>query len=174
MARTGRFTLCTFLLFSSLVSCASDLEVGAPSAAPVSGKVATAGISLPQQVLGLQVKPEDVSAKLKDVKRTYISSTGLFSFRESDLVRATLQVSKFNLLANPKNLTFRKSIVDRLGSTKPQTVRIGDQTVYMTTSNEQQVFAWFEGKGFFVLSVHRNYEFPRTLLRRLVGVENQL
>jgi hypothetical protein len=43
--------------------------------------------------------------------------------------------------------------------------------VYLTTGNDQNIFMWFADRGFFVLSVRDDYEFPRTLLRRLVEME---
>jgi hypothetical protein len=48
---------------------------------------------------------------------------------------------------------------------------VGDTTVYFTSGNEQIVYAWFDGSAMFVLSVHRDFEFPRTLLRRTLNVE---
>lgn len=153
----------------TMVACGG--KRGVEAASP---KVETAGISLPRQLLGLQVGAEDVSKKLALAKRPYIDSVGLFSFRENDLVRATFQVSRFNRLANPGSSSFRSSIIGLVGSSQPQQVRVGDTIVYVTTGNEQNIYVWFEGRGFFVLTSHREYEFPRTLLRRLLELNQKL
>jgi hypothetical protein len=136
--------------------------------------VEAGGVRLPNQLLGLQVKPEDVSGEFGEVRRSYIASLGLFSLRENDLVRATLQVSRFNSLARPSDRGFRNSVINRLGTTKAQTLRVGDTSVYVTSKTDQQVFAWFEGRGFFVVTTHRDYEFPRTLLRRIIDAKSKL
>lgn len=154
-----------------MVSCDS---AGGPVAVPERGTVAVAGVALPSQLLGLQVQVEDVSKLLDRAQRPYIERVGLFSFRENDLVRATFQVSKFRTIADSDNLGFRSQIINLLGSAEPQPVRIGETIVYSTIGNEQQIFAWFEQGGFFVLTTHRDYEFPRTLLRRLVSLEKKL
>jgi hypothetical protein len=136
--------------------------------------VSTGGVILPGQLLGLQVKPEDVSKQFEKTKRSYIASLGLFSLRENDLIRATLQVSRFNRLANPKDSQFRSLIIGRLGTTKPETLRIDNFDVYATSGTDQNIYAWFEGRGFFVLTTHRDYEFPRTLLRRIIESKDKL
>lgn len=138
------------------------------------GTVTTAGVTLPSQILGLHLRAEDVSKGLAETRRPFLSNLGLFSLREGELVRATLQVSRFNRLARPKDPDFRASIIELLGSRRPLPVRVGDDTVYVTTGTEQSIFAWFDGRGFFVLTTHRDYEFPRTLLRRLLSYEQEL
>ncbi len=163
---------CAFVVLSlcfALVGCGTEEE---PTAAP--GEVESAGIRIPQQVLGLTTQVEDVNDKLAGARRPYIDSIGLFSFREKELVRATFQVSRFNRLANPKSQSFRDSVISLLGTTQPQRVEVGDHTIYVTTGNEQNIFVWFEGRGFFVLTTHRDYEFPRTLLRRLLDLGQSL
>lgn len=163
----------TAFLVLLLPACGGD--EGSQVAAATGGKqVETAGVALPSQILGLVVKPEDVSKLLKEAKRPFVDSVGLFSLRENDLVRATLQVSRFNFLASPKSPEFRSSIIDQLGSRRPERVRVGETLVYVTFGNEQHIFAWFEGRGFFILTAHQNYEFPRTLLRRLLELKQDL
>lgn len=142
---------------------------GGPSTASGgSDEIATGGVQLPRQILGLQVAPEDVSAEFAQTKRSYVASVGLFSMRENDLVRATLQVSRFNRLANPGSPAFRNLIINRLGSQRPEILQVGTTDVYVTSGTDQQIFAWFEGRGFYILTTHRDYEFPRTLLRRVI------
>lgn len=157
----------TFLLLTSACGGNSSADVGAR-------QVETAGVRLSSQVLGLSVGAESVGAKLEQAQRPFVDSIGLFSFRENDLVRATLQVSRFNSQARPEEESFRRQIIGLLGGSAPQELLVEDSTVYATTGTEQAIFAWFQGRGFFVLSVHRDYEFPRSLLRTLVEQDKGL
>lgn len=127
-------------------------------------------VAIPTQLLGLQVAPEDVSAQVKGIERSYLNSVGMFSFREDDLLRATLQVGRFNNAARPQSASFRRSIIGLIGSSKPQELRLGDVMVSSTSGTEQDVYVWFSDNGLFVLSVHTDYEFPRTLLRKIVDL----
>jgi hypothetical protein len=129
---------------------------------------------MPQQLLGLEVRPEDVADQFEDTEQSYVESLGLLSLREDDLVRATLQVSRFNSLARPQDPVFRRSIIARIGTTKPRTITVGETPVFLTTQTDQNIFVWFKGKGFFVLTAHRDYEFPRTLLRRIITSAGEL
>lgn len=159
------------LLSAALVAC-NRTDSARPSS--TSTKVSTAGIVLPRQLLGLQVKPEDVSKQFDKTKRAYVASVGLFSLRENDLVRATLEVGRFNTLARPNDPGFRAQIINRLGTIRPETLLVGDTIVYATAGTDQSIYAWFEGRGFFVLTTHREYEFPRTLLRRIIEAKQKL
>jgi hypothetical protein len=138
------------------------------------GEVQAPVVKVPNQILGLRVAPEDVSKQVKNLKRPYLDSVGLFSLREGDLLRATLQISRFNGLAKPNSPQFRASVIGLTGASRAQELRVGDIIVYSTTGSEQNVFIWFKERGLFVLSVHRDYEFPRTLLRRAVDLPIQL
>lgn len=131
-------------------------------------------VTLPSQVLGLKVAKEQVSKDVLKVDRPYIDSVGIFSMRENDLLRATLQVSRMNAVARPKSNSFRNSIINLMGTTSPQKLLVSDTVVYNTAGNKQSLFVWFEGRGFYVLSVHEDYEFPRTLLRRMIDLEQKL
>ncbi|HVE92545.1 MAG TPA: hypothetical protein VNE62_09650 [Actinomycetota bacterium] len=135
------------------------------------GPVDAPTITFPSQILGLQTKLEDVSKIVKRVDRPYIDSLAVFSLREGELLRATLQISRFNRLARPKSPRFRSTVIGLLGSTKPQVLKVEDTVIYSTGGNQQNVFAWFENKGLFVLSVHRDFVFPRTLLRKVLKLD---
>jgi hypothetical protein len=134
------------------------------------GKIKPPVVRIPSQILGLRVAREDVSEQVKAVKRPYVDSVGMFSLREGDLLRATLQISRFNGLARQRLGTVRASTIGLTGSSKPLEIQVDDTLVYSTSGNEQNIFVWFKGNGYYVLSVHRQYEFPRTLLRRAVGL----
>ncbi|MGH2759819.1 MAG: hypothetical protein ACRDKJ_09670 [Actinomycetota bacterium] len=127
---------------------------------------------LPEQILGLKVVEENVATEIRGVSGTYVDSLGLFSFREeNDLLRATVQVGRFNDVAEPKKQRFRNAIVAQLGSTVPAQLKVGDRIIYLTTGSEQSIFSWFDDVGFYVLSVRSDYAFPRSLLRKLVETQ---
>ena len=152
--------------FLGAVACSGNSDGGSQL-----GRAQSAVLSLPSQVLGLAVKAEDVTKQTKGIKRSYTDSVGLFSMRENDLLRATLQVSRLNNLARPQSESFQRSIIELVGGSTPLKMRAGEVTVYTTSGNKQNIFIWFRGKGMFILSVHQDYEFPRTLLRKIVPLE---
>lgn len=164
----------------SAAACLALLSTGCTSAdgtissLPGGGPVEATTIRFPAQLVGLEVVPENVSKVVSAVKRPYVDSLTVFSFREKELLRATLQLSRFNRLARPNDSKFRASIIGLLGSSKPLLIRVDDTTVYVTAGNKQNVFVWFNDKGLFVLSVTLDYQFPRTLLRRVIEQDIQL
>ncbi len=166
--------ICSLLAVLSIGSaCGTNAGTTVVESVTGGGKVKSRQISLPSQVLGLQVKPEDISKQLIAAKRPYIDNVGLFSMRESDLVRATFQISRFNALARPESNDFRLSIIGLLGATRPQQIKVEDITVYATSGNEQSIFVWFDDEAFYVLTAHQEYEFPRTLLRRMIKLSEK-
>lgn len=130
-----------------------------------------ARLALPQRIVGLQVGAEMVGDSLKEVQRPYVDTVAVFSLREDDLLRASLQVNRFNRAARPDDRNFRQTIIATIGGTDPVLLRVDDETVYATTAGEQTVFVWFEGNGMFVLNVQKEFAFPRTLLRRFVDLD---
>jgi hypothetical protein len=135
-------------------------------------KPRAAEADLPDQILGLQVIQEDVSKDIAEVRSaTYVSSVALFSMREGDLLQASLQVASLNDLAKPSSERFRKQVVGLMGGGSLEELTIGERKVYMTSGKQQVVYAWFKGKGFNVLTVRRAYPFRRTLLRKLLALE---
>lgn len=127
-----------------------------------------ARVRLPRQLLGLEVRAEEINTNLDDIDQPYVDSVAVFSLRQDDLLRASLQVNRFNAVARPEDDNFRRSIVATIGGSTPLEFRMQDTRVFVTTSADQTVFTWFEGKGMFVLAVQKDFEFSRTLLRRLV------
>ena len=145
-------------------ACSSGEAASSVARAPVD-----ADVRLPSRILGLKVVRENVRANLSNVQKTYLQSVGLFSFREGDdLLRATIQVGRFNEVAEPRKQAFRNAIIGQLGSTVPVQLRVGNRPVYLATGSEQNIFSWFDDVGFYVLSIRSDYEFPRTLLRQLL------
>lgn len=138
------------------------------AAAEEGGKLA---LTLPSQILGLKVTLEQPSKGLKDIERPYFDALALLSLRENDLLRASLEIGRFNSLARPGNAGFRNQILNKIGSKPPEPITVGRDTVYFTSGNRQSIFVWFEGRGLFVLIAHQDFLFPRTLLRRLIELE---
>ena len=160
--RIGVVLACVMSLLAA--SCSQKADTGI-------GTVEAAGIRIPKQLLGLLVQGEDIAKQAAGIKQSYVDSNGMFSMREDDLLRATLQVSRLSRFARPKSEGFRKSIAALLGGTTPTQLRVGDTLVSSTGGNKQSIYVWFRGRGMFILSIHRDYEFPRTLLRRVVSLE---
>jgi hypothetical protein len=151
-------------------ACSSETDAAASTArAPADTEVA-----LPSKILGLKVVKENVRANLSNVQQTYLQSVGLFSFREGDdLLRATIQIGRFNDVADQDKARFRDEIIGELGATVPVKLRVGDDTVYLSTGSDTNIFSWFDDVGFYVLSIRSDFAFPRTLLRKLIEMELQ-
>jgi hypothetical protein len=125
---------------------------------------------LPSKLLGLNVELEDVAARVEGVERSYIESTGLFSLRDGDELKATLQISTFNDEAKIDR-KFRLAVVDQIGATKPRSFRMGDDTVYLTSSKRQGVAIFFRPRSFVVLSTLDTFDQGRSLLREILELD---
>ena len=152
----------------ALAGCArSDASV-----APTPGKaVKVLDVpNLPPDLLGLKLGKEDVSDDVAKVGKAFIDSLALYSLRHNDLVMATLQVSRFNDGADVASQKFRQTVVNQIGSSAPRTVRLGADTVYLTTGTKQSIAVWFKGRYLFVLATRADYDEPRTLLRKALEI----
>jgi hypothetical protein len=127
--------------------------------------------NLPADLLGLKLAPEDVTEDLAKVPSAFIDALSLYSLRKNELVMATLQVSRFNDGADVKADRFRQTVVNQIGSTAPRTVRLGAETVYLTTGTKQSIGVWFKGRYLFVLATRADYDEPRTLLRKALEIQ---
>ena len=162
MKRSGFLTLVCLVIVLS----------GCSKANPIKKQEVTArSLRIPSELVGLRVGTEDISRQTAKVKNSYADNIGMFSLREGDLLRATLEVAHLNALARPNNKGFQQSIVQLLGGSTPIPIRIGQITIYSTSGNKQNIFAWFNGRAMFVLTIHQDFEFPRTLLRKVVVLE---
>jgi len=126
--------------------------------------------TLPSQVLGLTVKPE-ATDQLKQAKRPFIDAVAFYSLRKGDELEATLQVSHFDDKARLSDPNFVTSLVSQIGSTAPKAVRMGHDTVFLTTGTRQSVSVWLRGRDMFILSSREDFTQPRALLRALLGVQ---
>jgi hypothetical protein len=127
--------------------------------------------NLPADLLGLKLAPEDVAEDLGKVPAAFIDAMSLYSLRHNELVMATLQVSRFNDGADVNAEKFRQTVVNQIGSTAPRTVRLGGETVYLTTGIKQSIGVWFKDRYLFVLSARGDYDEPRTLLRKALEIK---
>jgi hypothetical protein len=125
---------------------------------------------VPSQVLGLTVDQEDVSKALAQVRRTYVDATSVFSFRDEELLQATLQVSRFSHDARFRSAEFRRTLVNQIGGSNPTPVRVGSRDVFLTTGNRQRIAVWFRDRYMFVLATREDFERPRTLLRSALRI----
>ena len=156
------------------VALAAGCSRGIEGAITGAGKVEAPRVKVPSQILGLLVAPEDVSAQTNDVERPYLDAVAVFSLREEDLLRATLQVGRFNRIARPNQAAFRKQVVSTVGGTVAEEMTVEGLSVYATSGTDQQLYSWIDGDGFYVLSIHKDFEFPRTLLRRVIRLHLEL
>ena len=154
----------------ALLAAATSAACGQSSSqAETISKPAPAVVNLPSRLVGLRVVRENVSGELQGVSASYLDSLGLFSFREkSNLLRATLQVGRFNKVAKPNQGRFRDAVIAQLGSTIPVRIRVGHTDVWLSAGTDQSIYTWFAEDAFYVMSVRSDYPFPRTLLRKLV------
>ena len=164
-----RFVVCALGLVLTFVSTAcggsDDDALAEPPAKPPQ-------IRIPSQLLGLTVGAEDISAQIDEAEQPYVDSVGLFAFRQGkDLLQGTLQIARFTPGARPDSNAFRGSIISRIGGTAPRELRVGNRDIFLTTGRNQVVFIWFDQNGFFVLTVRRDYPFPRTLLRKILDLD---
>lgn len=165
-------TLILVAVAASIAVTATACGGGGPTDASTGSDPAR--LNLPGQILGLQVQAEEIQAELDEVQRPYVDSVAVFSLREDELLRASLQIARFNRAARPDSSSFRGSIVSTIGGTEPQVFRMEDVDLYTTTASDQVVFTWFRDNGMFVLAVQQDFEFPRTLVRRFVERDLQL
>jgi hypothetical protein len=126
---------------------------------------------LPAEVMGLEVKVEDITGALAKSKRAFADRAGLFSLRSRDLLMATFQVTRANDPGADNVARFRDSVVTQLGSSRPVPLLVGKDTVYVTTGTKQWVAFWFRDRWLLVLSVRDEYDQRRALLRRMLEVQ---
>jgi hypothetical protein len=157
------------VLAAAMLLAGAACSAEGDAATPAVRASTTTEVKLPSRLLGLRVVSENIRGNLSRIQETFLQSVGLFSFREkNDLLRATLQVGRFNDVAEQDKARFRDGIIGQLGSSVPVTLKVGDGTVYLSTGSDQNIFSWFDDAGFYVLSIRSDYPFPRTMMRKLL------
>lgn len=126
---------------------------------------------VPSQVLGLQVNKEDIDKALAQARRTYLDATSVYSFRDADLLQATLQVSRFTDDARFRSAEFRGTLVNQIGGSTPAPVRLSGREVFLTSGNRQRIAVWFRDRYMFVLATRDEFAEPKTLLRQAMEIQ---
>ncbi len=127
---------------------------------------------LPKELSGLRVQHEDVEVELKQVRRTYAQAVGLWSLRRNDdRVQATLEIVRFFDEPRYSSASFRRTIVNQIGSSRPVETRMGETPVYRTTGTKQTVALWFSGRHMLLMSIRDDLRTPRALIRRAIEIE---
>lgn len=152
----------------TVVSGACAGGSAAADAAKAKKVVAISPDKVPAELLGLKLGPENVIDTVKAHEDSYVEALGMFSLRRGELLQATLQVSRFTESAHAERSSFRRSIIQQIGSTEPQQYRMGSQTVFQTTGKQQRISVWFKGRSMFILTTSVNYSTPRSLLREAI------
>lgn len=170
-ARAARGAAVGLVALTALLASGCGGASPASAAATPTAKIRPlrAGV-LPDEVLGLKVAPEDMSAQLKAVARSYAETVGMYSLRKDDLLQATLQITKFNDKARWQSAAFRTQVISQVGGSVPQPVKVGPDTVYLTRGTKQSLAVWFRGPYLFVLATREEYLQPRALLREMLKV----
>lgn len=150
---------------TGVAACGND----GPPPGQASGVQSLPAELVPAGLGGLEVRAEDTSV-VQGTKRPFVEAVGLYSLRSSDLLQATLQVSRFTKESEVTKPAFRTAVVGQIGSTAPRVFRMGDDTVYLTTGRRQSVAVWFKERYLFVLSTREEYERPRSLLRQALEI----
>lgn len=146
--------------------CASEDEAAAVTTDAV--EVLDADF-MPATLLGLRVEPES-TAGIDDVTRSYVEAVRLYSVRDGDQLVATLQVGRFGDGVKWATRKFQRSVLNQIGASSPEPLRMGDRTIYMTTGVKQRLAVWFEAGHLFVLGTRDEFSKPRTLLREAVEI----
>ncbi len=168
LTRVSSVALAVGLL--ALPACGNDDEALADATPAKQIRQLDASI-IPSELLGLPVTQEEQAATLARAERSYVGAVGLYSLRRDDLLQATLQVSEFNENANVSDPKFRGSLLGQIGGSKPKAVRMGKDTVYLTTGTRQRISIWFRDRYLFILSTRDEYTQPRTLLREALEIQ---
>ncbi len=163
------FLACVVVSLSALTAaCGDNPAVTRAEARSVEPLDADA---LPSELLGLQVKREDIAEVLDGTKRPYLDEAGLYSLREGDTLQATLQIGRFAEGVDFTSQDFRDKLLTTVGGGSIRELRLGDRQVYLTIGDRQQVALWFEGRHLLVLSTREEYDTPRSLLRAALELQ---
>ncbi len=160
--RGVRLLACAVSAALVLGACGADPAVSAAEARVIEPLDADA---LPAQLLGLDVQREDISEILDGARRPYLDAASLYSLRDGKELQATLQIGRFASDADFADEGFRSTLLSTLGGGSIRQLRVGDEAVFLTTGDRQQIAAWFQDRYLFVLSTRDEFEQPRSLLR---------
>lgn len=126
---------------------------------------------VPPTLHGLRVVEEDIAESLEGAKRPYLEAATLYSLREGDELQATLQVGRFTPDARYEDDDFRLVLANRIGNGSAHDVRMGDDTVWLTSGDRQSIAVWFNADHVFILSTREEYLGSRSLLREALEIQ---
>jgi hypothetical protein len=168
MTRRLALAVCA-LVMASAVGCSSTDPHSAPT--PFKNIAALHPTTMPSEILGLKVAPEDITGGLSRTKRPYVEGIGMYSMRQNDLLIATFQITRTKDPGPGNEARFRTSIISQVGSSQPRKAMMGDHPVYLTTGTDQRIAFWFRDRYLFVLAVRSAFPERRALLRQMVEVK---
>lgn len=166
---TLRNRLILALVALTLVGGACADESAEADAAKAEKIVPIEASAVPASLLGLNLAPEpSIVDNVKETSDSYVEAVGMFSMRKGEILQATLQVSRFTEESKSERSSFRRSIIQQIGSTIPQEYRMGDQPLFLTTGKQQKIAVWFKDRHMYILTTRADYPTPRTLLREAI------
>ena len=127
--------------------------------------------ALPAELVGLEVKVEDIDEVANSTKRPYLAAASLYSLREGEELQATLQIGQFADDADYEDEDFRSRLLANVGAGSVQESQVGGDSVYLTRGDRQQVAVWFRDDHMFVLSTREEFGRSRSLLRRSLELQ---
>ena len=125
---------------------------------------------VPPSLNGLTVAEEEIGETLAGAKRPYLEAAALYSLRAGDALQATLQVGRFTPEPRYRTPEFRQTLADRIADGSAPKVRMGEDSVWLTSGDRQSVAIWFRDDFMFVLSARDEYTGTRALLREALGI----
>lgn len=151
------------------LTCALLLLVASP-AEPAPADIPVDAV--PTTIGGLTSAPEDITPLVKKHlgPKSYLTSTRLWSLRDGQRLRGTLQVGKLVPDAEPRSREFQRLVVARIGQAGARRRVVGDTSLWVTVSNEQALYIWFRPQHVLILSVAGDFPKPRALLREALVV----
>ncbi len=126
--------------------------------------------SIPLTVNGLEVVEEDISETLDAAQRPYLDAAGLYSFRDDDLLQATLQIGRFADDVDETDEEFVDRLVNRVSAGAKQ-VRMGEQLMFVGGADRQTLTMWFDDGHMFLLSTRDGFDGGRALLRKALEIQ---
>lgn len=160
---------------AAVVALAGGLVLGACASDPAEVSAANdrviekLDVSVPLSLAGLEVVEEDIAETLEKGRRPYLDAATLYSFREEDLLQATLQIGRFADDVDPDDEDFRNIIITNIGPGARE-VRMGTTELYVTGADRQTLSIWFADDHLYILSTRDGFAGGRSLLREALEI----
>lgn len=125
---------------------------------------------VPGELNGLSVVRENISDTIEAARRPYLDAAVFFSIREEQTLQATLQIGRFANDVDAADEDFQATLLAAIGGAGVKELRMGENRVWLSTGDRQQIAVWFTADDVYILSTRDDYEFPRSLLRAALEV----